>query len=193
MTAMLVGWLVLLGAFFPGTPLYQVRSLLIQWATVLGAFALFLAYLNILQVHLARMAHTKRHWTSSFLVIVTAVGALIIVGGKGPQHPWTQLLLNYVLVPGESALLAMTAIVLTLTGIQLLRVRRRAESVVFLIVVILALFSVIPYWGFFSLVHTWLNTLAIGGMRGIVIGVALGVTMTGLRIIVGIDRPHSEE
>ncbi len=192
-TATIVGWLVLLGTFFPRTPLYQVRSLLIQWAMVLGAFALLLAYLNILQVHLERLAHTRKQWTSSFLVIVSALGTLIIVGGEGSECPWTQLLLNTVLVPGESALLALTAIILILTGIQLLRVRRNAESIVFLVVVVLALFSAIPYWGIFSLIKTWLDTIAIGGMRGIVMGVALGATMTGIRIIVGIDRPHSEE
>ena len=35
-----------------------------------------------------------------------------------------------------------------------------------------------------------LNVFSTGGARGLLIGIALGVLMTGLRIIFGVDRPY---
>ena len=33
---------------------------------------------------------------------------------------------------------------------------------------------------------------ALAGTRGIILGVALGTVVTGLRLLMGIDRPYSE-
>jgi hypothetical protein len=37
----------------------------------------------------------------------------------------------------------------------------------------------------------WLSWLAIPGLRALLIGVALGIAMTALRLLMGIDRPHA--
>jgi hypothetical protein len=40
--------------------------------------------------------------------------------------------------------------------------------------------------------RNWLvNTWAVAGARGILLGVALGAIATGLRILLGSDRPYS--
>jgi hypothetical protein len=36
-----------------------------------------------------------------------------------------------------------------------------------------------------------LNSLPVAGARGILLGVALGSLTTGLRILIGADRPYS--
>jgi hypothetical protein len=36
----------------------------------------------------------------------------------------------------------------------------------------------------------WLSWLAIPGLRAVLIGVALGISMTALRLLMGIDRPQ---
>ncbi|MDL1897006.1 hypothetical protein FBQ82_12075 [Anaerolineae bacterium CFX7] len=46
---------------------------------------------------------------------------------------------------------------------------------------------------FFPALRDWVvNVPALAGGRGILLGVALGIMATGLRLLTGIDRPYSE-
>lgn len=191
--AMLVGMLVLLSALLPVAGLEYTGFLLIQWGMVLGSFALLLGYFNILSVHLQRLMRKQKNWSGSLLLIVSALGSLFLIIWQGPGGQGPQLLLNHVLVPGESALLALTAITLIIAGMRIFRTRRDFNSVVFIVIAGVILLTTVPYFSILSLIKTEVTNLAVGGMRGVLMGVAIGATMTGLRIILGIDRPHSDE
>ncbi|MFP4396324.1 MAG: hypothetical protein ACLFTI_13790 [Anaerolineales bacterium] len=191
--AMLVGMLVLLSTLIPIAGLGYTGFLLIQWGMVLGTFALLLGYFNILSVHLQRLFRKRKNWSGSLLLVLSALGSLVLIVWQGPGGQGPQFLLRHVLIPGESALLALTAITLIIAGMRLFRTRRDFNSVVFIVVAGTVLLSTVPYFSIMSRVKMEATNLAAGGMRGILIGVAIGTTMTGLRIILGIDRPHSDE
>jgi hypothetical protein len=192
--AVVCGFLVLLGYLLPVPALESIRTDLVRWATVLGAFALLLAYGNILRVHLARIFQKQsRHRVASFLLVGSAVASLILVLTQGPEGTHVQTIVKSVLIPGESALLALTAITLVLSGMRLLRTRRHINSAVFIAVAALYLFSAIPivFPRILEIILQFVDAAATGGMRGLLLGVVLGIVMTGLRIILGIDRHHS--
>ncbi len=195
--AMLVGILVLLGYLVPLKFLAMLRDvILLQWAVVLAAFALILAYLSLLRVHLLKLASARKKKFTSLLVIVSALGTLVLVLAQGVEGRWTQQILTSVLIPGESALLALTAVTLIVAGMRLLRARRTAGAIVFVVaagVILLTTVAYSVYPGVLAALRQGVDTLATAGMRGIMMGVALGVTLTGLRVLLGIDRPHSDE
>ena len=194
--AMLVGLLVLLGYLLPIPFLPLLRDFFLRWATVLAAFALILAYLSLLRVHLIRLTRTRKNKFTSFLVIASAVGTLVLVMVEGVEGKWTQQLLYGILVPGESALLALTAVTLIIAGMRIMRTRRTVGGIVFVIAAVIVLLTTVAYSFFpdiLAVLRQGVDTLATAGMRGLIMGVALGVTLTGLRIIFGIDRPHSDE
>ncbi|MBN2002722.1 MAG: hypothetical protein JXA21_05140 [Anaerolineae bacterium] len=199
--ALLVCVLVLLGLLLPvspegqlGTALSILRIMLVRWAAVLGAFALLVGFFSLLAVHVGRLRHGANK-IASLLIVISAVGSFLLMIPQGPYGVWPQYLLNNVLIPGESALLALTAVTLLLAAMRIFRVRRDLGSFLFVVVVLISLFITVPY-GYpkeIQRVSEFLNGMAGAGMRGLVIGVALGTTLTGIRIILGIDRPHSEE
>ena len=191
--AMLVGMLVLLSALIPVEGLEYTGFLLIQWAMVLGTFALLLGYFNILSVHLQRLFRRRKNWTGSLLLILSALSSLVLIVWQGPGGRGSQFLLNHLLIPGESALLALTAVTLIIAGMRILSMRRGVNSVLFIIVVGAILLSTVPYFSILSHIKAEVTNLAVGGMRGVLMGVAIGTTMTGLRIILGSDRTHSDE
>ena len=167
-----------------------------RWATVLGAFALLVAYLSVLRMHLTRIVHTKGSKITSLLVVISALVGLIVVVWQGVEGVWTQRLLTAVLVPGESALLALTAVTLIVAGMRIFRRRRNVEGAVFVVTAVFVLLTTVAYIvypGILVLLRQFVDAIATAGMRGILLGVALGVTLTGLRVIFGIDRPHSDE
>ena len=194
--AMLAGLLVLLGSFVPVDGLVALRTILLSWATVVGAFALVVAYLSVLRVHTTRLFRAKKQKFTSFLVIVAAITSAGLVIWQGSEGEWTQQMLSVVMVPGESALLALTAVTMIVAGMRVLRTRRSAGGFVFVVAAVLILLTTVAYQvypGILGPLRDFVDTIATAGMRGVLMGVALGVTLTSLRIILGIDRPHSDE
>jgi hypothetical protein len=198
--AVSTGIIMLLLTLLPVPGLSPVRTLLLQWAMLLGAFAFILAYFQLLRVHLARVRSAKRDKFTSLLVVVSALIGLGVVltegilkkgGGSGTASQW---LLTNLLVPGESTLLALTAITLILAGMRILRARRTVGSVIFLLVALLVLLGTMPYLGILGEAAAWIqNVPALAGMRGLLLGVSLGILLTGLRVIFMVTRPHSDE
>ena len=69
------------------------------------------------------------------------------------------------------------------------------ESAALLIVGTVVLLGQVPLgfqiWPQLPLLKAWLlQVLGTGGLRGIVLGVALGTLATGLRLLLGQDRPY---
>jgi hypothetical protein len=114
----------------------------------------------------------------------------------GPQHPAMQAVVGGVILPVESALMAILSVTLVYAAIRLLRRRMDVMSVVFLVTVLIVLagslslpFGEIPLLG--DTLRPWIiQVWAMGGARGILIGVALGALTTGLRVLIAMDRPY---
>jgi hypothetical protein len=193
--AVICGLITLLGALFP-TPIFDdIRLIFVQWAAVITVFAFILAYSSILKVHIARIVQQRKDRVTSIILLFSAVATLIIVVIQGPEGSIPQYLVQHILIPGESALLALTAVTLVLAGMRVFRIRRDMYGVLFFIVASLALFSTIPYFYHraIDIVLGVFNAAAVAGMRGLLFGVILGTTLIGIRVIFGIDRPYSDE
>jgi uncharacterized membrane protein len=76
-----------------------------------------------------------------------------------------------------------------------LMARRNMESIVILIVALLVLLGQVAV-GLFPVltqVKDWiLDVPAMAGVRGILLGVALGAVLTGIRLLLGVERPYSD-
>jgi hypothetical protein len=79
-------------------------------------------------------------------------------------------------------------------SIRLLRRRADMMNVLFLVSAVLFLVAVLPTpIGSVpgnGILATALGLFSTGGARGLLIGIALGTLLTGLRVLFGIDRPY---
>lgn len=186
--------LILLGTLIPISPLRELRLLLLQWTMIIAVFAFILAFLHLIRVNLARIKPNKHQGLMGILTVVSALTTLGIVYTQGPEGVYSQFLLNALLIPGEAALMGLLSITLLLAGIRMAQVRPLGEVAVFVIVVVIMLIGTIPVLGLLGSVALWIQKVpAMAGLRGLVLGVALGVILAGLRFFAGVDRPQSEE
>ncbi len=192
--AIFSGLLVLGGLLFPAYPQLEMsRLLLLQSAMVIATFAFILAFANLLRVHLYRIGRRGKQRFASLLVVLSAVGTATLVFVEGPTGLWSRRVMEGILVPGEGALLALTAVTLVLAALRMLRVRRGAGTFLFLLVLLTLLVGTIPSFPLLGEIAAWLQAVpAMAGMRGLVLGVALGVALTALRIMLGFSQPHSD-
>ncbi len=194
LVAVVAGVLTLAGYLFPRTPLGSYRDRLIEWAVIVGAFAFVLGLVNVLSVHVKRASHLERGWPHSVALLLAALLSWIpplIHGGQGRA---TEEIFEHVISPLGTSLAALLVFTLTLAAFRLLGERRSPWSLLFAVVVGLTLLGSAPIRGLEWLgdVREWLISIpAMAGMRGLLLGVALGTVITGLRVLLTQDRPYS--
>lgn len=195
--AMAAGWLVLLGSLFH-VPLLEtlLQGALLPWAMALTAFALWAGVFNLLGVHWRRVRRAEPGSVYSLMLVASLVATLVLGLYFGPDHPLVQNLFQYVQMPVEISLLAVLAISLLYSVVRLFYRRPGGLTAVFLFTVLLILLGSIPtplgkVPVLSDFVRPWIaQVLAASGARGVLLGVALGAVATGLRAMLGVDRPY---
>jgi uncharacterized membrane protein len=204
--AIAVGLFVLVALLLPVPLLSAIGTYFIDCAVIIAAFALFLGLLNVLRVHLGHIRERTKTWPYSVvllvaLVLVLVVGVVTLMPSQadqaqpsGPSHPAMQWIFTNVMVPIQATFGALLAF-LTLTAAYRLFRLRNAQSAVLLVVALLVLagqasFGLLPV---LPQIRDWiLDVPALAGMRGILLGVALGTVLTGIRLLLGVERPYSD-
>jgi hypothetical protein len=199
--ALLAGGIVLADYFFPVPLLHTVSGWLLRWSTLLAAAALLLGLLNLSLVHLNKVSLQEKGWPYSALLVILFFGTLVLGLIFGVDSRVVQPLFTYIQVPVEASLVALLAVTLTVAGFRLLSRRRDAFSLVLLLAALFVLLTTGPWLvggesPAFDLLSQLRNELtqvvAPGGARGILLGVALGTIATGLRVLLGADRPYGD-
>lgn len=202
------GLVVLLGYFFGTTAAGEptllgiLRDLFLKGAIVLSAVALLVGITNLLSVHMDKIRRGKDVGYSALLLIsmtgTIAIGifdmARMYIGGEA-NFQWLQWIFENIQLPIETSLMAILAISLTYATARLFRRRLTVFAGIFVATLILILVGTIPQFAvnlpFLNDLRAWIIQVpAVGGARGILLGVALGTVATGIRILIGSDRPY---
>lgn len=193
--AISLGIIVLLGYFVPIGPLTSLRIVLLDWAVILAGVALIVGVVNLFYVHWKKTSEGNMESLYSGVLVFALLITLVLVGWFGPTHTFSLWIFNYIQVPVESSLMAMLAITLAYASARLLRRRIDLLSGVFLATTLVVLLATAPLFGIeipgLGELRDWIAQVpATAGARGILLGVALGVIATGLRVLMGADRPY---
>ena len=199
--AILTGVVVLLGYLFPKYVqliyrgrVVELRDILVEWAVIVAAFALLLGVFNILRVRGQQILRRREgRFYSLVLVFAILVGAspAILPEGTLIQETLNHVVFDYIISPLGASLAALVVFTLTLAAFRMLRTRPSVGAVVFLLIVAVVLLGSV----FIGLegIRGWIvNVPGMAGMRGLLLGVALGTIITGLRVFVASERPYSE-
>ena len=190
-----VGLVVLLGYFFPRGSLLSLRATLLEWGVILASVALLVGITNLLAVHWRKLKAAQPSSIYSLVLILSIGVTMIVAGWFGPTHSYSLWIFNYIQVPLESSLMAILAVILVYTIVRLIRRRANLLSIVFVASALVAMLGTTSPFGFdlpaLSEFRVWVMQVpAMAGARGILIGVALGIVATGLRILTGAERPY---
>lgn len=199
--AILFGVLVLAGYVLDWPALQNARSLLMQWAVVLAAAALWLGLINMLSVHWNKVGAQEKGWPYSALLLLALLGTFILGLAFGPDSSILLALFNDIQLPVEASLVALLAVTLTVAGFRLVARRRNLAAAVFAASALIVLLGTGPWLiggdsdAFLTMGELrawWSQVWAAGGARGLLLGVALGATVTGLRVLLASDRPYGD-
>ncbi len=203
------GLIVLIGYFVDAQGMMQVRLLLFQWAVIVGGVAVLVGIWNLFSVHLQKIRSKKPGSIYSLVLLFFLLLTLFLLyfplllqnlaaGEPAQANVVNAIILDGIIIPVEVSLMAVLAVTLIVAAIRVLRARADLPAIVFLATAFVVLLGIglrsflgqIPIIGEMAQSQIVTNILALGGTRGILIGVALGTLATGLRILLGIDRPY---
>jgi len=198
--AIAVGLFVLVSVFTSLPLLEDIGNYFVDMAVIIAAFALFLGLLNVLQVHARKIRDRRPGWVYSF-VLILAMLIVLAVGlppfpnrPSGPSNPTVQWIFEYIQAPIQASFSALIVFFVVTAAYRLFRLRN-LESVVMLVVALIVLVGQVTV-GLLPVVpdlKDWILAVpAMAGVRGILLGVALGAVLTGIRLLLGVERPYSD-
>lgn len=191
--AIAFGIIVLGSLLIPGFE--QFRDRILNWAILLAAVALLLGFANLFKVHFHKLRNQEKPVYSLILLAAMLITFLITLweGSQGAIANW---IFANIQVPIETSLMAVLAVSLTIAAARILQQRKDLMSIVFLVTLFVLLLSSGPLFGielplFTRTIGPYVNNfLSAGALRGLLIGVSLGTLTTGLRILLGAERPY---
>lgn len=179
---------------FPGyAALHSVQGWLLSWAITLSALAGVLAVLSLVRLHWNKLLRPSPDPALLFGVagLLGSFGLGAYVQGNPSQAALFTATVGAVLAPIEGALLGLLAVTLVYSAMRLLRRRRGILVWAFMggAGFFLLLFSgwlepirsVAPLGGLLNLAEK----LPSAGARGLLIGLAGGAMLAGLRVLIG--------
>lgn len=169
--------------------------ILLRWGMVIGSFALLAGIINLMRVHLFRATKERNVYS---LVLVLAMWGVFLIGAMGSltNAPITlSQIFQYVIVPLEAAFSALLAFVLLIAGGRLFR-QKTVWSLLFLASAVFVLISTLPFTFFGPSLSSarvlFEATVVTAGVRGLLLGVAIGTVLISIRLLFGVDQPYRQ-
>ncbi|MCB8976830.1 MAG: hypothetical protein H6657_05325 [Ardenticatenaceae bacterium] len=197
-TAVFFGLLTLVALLFN---VRGLSSVILGWVSFLAAIALILGVLNLLLVHLNRLIKEQNLYSGVLVLGVLGVFAAAVLDGLSGSNS-VDTIFSWIQAPLEAALASLLAVFLLLAGVQLLKRQRTGWAILFSLTAVVMLLGqalltsrLLPA-GLRQPVNQvveFVQTVVVtAGLRGLLIGVALGTLLLSLRLLMGVERPYNK-
>lgn len=202
------GLIVLLSFVIDNAILGAFRGVLVEWTVIIAAFAILLGVMNVLRVHAQRIG--KRQGTLYSVILILAFFAVFLPGiipassapaevskYVGPQGTIVTFIFQYVQRPLQATMFALMAFFIATAAWRAFRVRSAASLVMLISAVLVLLGSIYVNigkgWESLVEIKNWILTVPVmAGARGILLGIVLGIIVTSLRFLLGMEHPYSD-
>lgn len=199
-----IGLVVLASYLVPNPLLFSIRLALTDWAAILAALAVLIGIFNLLLVNSRRIQSGGKGWVYNLVTILAlfftlAIGVYESFGQSSSalyrSDTITMVLYRGVIVAALATLTGLIAIFLIISAARLPRSKPGIWAALFLGAALVALVGWLPFQFAAPLnsFRQWVLTVpATAGARGIIIGVALGTLVIGIRVLTGVERPYKD-
>ena len=209
----IVGIVFALAYFIPRWPFNQFEGQFGDWFGIIAAFAIWLGALNLLKISAIKVFRKKSDYQYAILIIISFLVMVFFgfyEGYKGlfadPQFSYRDAgtgfnwLYEYVYSALSATMFALLAFFVASASYRAFRARN-VEATLLLIAAFFVMLGRVPVGdlltGWLPVGYTmsnwadWIMSVPnTAGQRAIMIGIALGLVSTSLRIILGLERTY---
>lgn len=201
--------------FIPHWPFGDAETIFTDWVSVVQAFAVWLGILNLTKVSIEKIQRKKSDWPYA-LITVISLAIVLVIGiydgfsglnastqysfrDSGTMFDW---MFRYLYTPLTATMFSILAFFVASASYRAFRARS-LEATMLLIAAFFVMAGRVPLGDlllsqigfdgvtFFGDFAEWIMAYPnTGGMTAILIGIALGIMSSSLRVILGIERSH---
>jgi len=200
----IVGIVFVLQYFIPHYPFNRMNGWFSDWFSIVQACAIVLGALNLMLISIQKVFGRKKDWGYALVIVASFLLMTIVglAGGTGFREVGTRFdwLYNFVYIPLSATMYAILAFFVASASYRAFRARNTEATLLLLAAVFVMLgrvpigdviSSFMPEGMQLSNLASWImNFPQTAGQRAIMIGIALGIVSTSLRVILGIERSH---
>ncbi|MCX7703280.1 MAG: hypothetical protein N2234_04160 [Planctomycetota bacterium] len=195
--AFFFGVLMVVQYFIPHKSFAELLDTMARWGQIVGAFALVVGLSSLIHSHVFKIKRQVPGWgysvvTLAALVIYTVVG-FISEGDDSPEAAfgWGY---HHLLMPMQASMFSLLAFFIASAAYKAFRART-LEATVLLIIAVIVMLGRVPIGSYvyekLPQVAEWIFSYPnMAARRAIMLGVALAMVATSLRVIVGIERSY---
>ena len=199
-----IGLFMILSFFVPHQLVSVPADFLQQSAVIVVAFGIVLGGANLLRVNLESVLRRRPDWPYRLVLIVGLVVTVVIglvegrdFQGAGTRSTW---IYDQIYSPMSSSMFALLAFFIASAAFRAFRIRT-VEAGVLAVTALIVMIGRVPIGNamtaglppalHFAALAEWIMRVPQSAAnRAILIGAALGVMATGLRVILGIERSY---
>ncbi len=206
-----VGIFMILKYFSTYPAIKRVADELEQWGVITLSFSIVLGVLNLIKINLKAVVERKKDWGYKLLLLVSMF-TMMIAGGvkwyleevRGRQvnqglplavhDSLFDFMFDHVYFPLSATIFALLAFYVASAAFRAFRAKN-LHATLLLIAAVIVMIGRVPVggaiWKGFPWLQEWIMTWPnTAGQRAIQIGAAIGMIATGLRVILGIEKPY---
>lgn len=189
------GIVMIMHFFIPHRPISTIGDGLTDWYMIVASAAIFLGAANLVQVHVHRINTKARNWQYSPVVLIgfLAMMAAGIVWGVEENLPFDYMFQTMV-VPMGATMFSLLAFFVASAAFRAFRASNWRATLL-LASAFIVMLGRVPIggmiWKQIPVISEWMMQVPnMAGQRAVMIGAALGVVATSLRMIFGIERSY---
>ena len=215
MITAIVGFVLVAAYFIPHPPFDSLREDFSIFFDIIASVAFILGGGNLIRMHGQRISRREANWPYSAVTILGFLLTLAVglskagnpMGFRGSAvtatGSWFQMVYEYIFRPCAATMFGLLAFYVASASFRAFRAKNAEATLLLLVAFIILLGRTFVGTVLTSWLPDWLHFLTIpylaekimvvlnfAGNRAIMIGIALGIVSTSLKVIIGIDRSY---
>jgi hypothetical protein len=200
-----IGLIIILGLLLTGDDLNlpdgfvdlvgAITGIALKVVTITVALMFLVGVGNMCLVHLRRIIGRKKGAIYSVFLLGSFMLALATYATERDDPQTSMVLFETVQVSVESALAGLLFFALVYGAYRMMRKQVTWSSVLFIVALLIVLTGALPFASVKTIgeIRDWMLAVPVSaGARGLLLGIALGTIVTGVRVLIGVDQSYRE-
>lgn len=165
-----------------------------SWGIVIAAFAMALGAVNLLRRHSRTIMRREADSFFSILLMGSMIVMIVLGIGFGTTSPAYDFMFSNILSPASATMYASIAFYIVTAAYRSFSARN-LEGWLLLVTAVIVMLGKAPIGsvisGFFPVASAWIQDVPnTAGMRAIMMGAALGVVSSAIKMFLGMDKSY---